>query len=126
LLAVLGLASERRDQSSLLAPTVIATVNDRSILRAEFEQALAMFAADARTAPSEADQARVLRRLIEEELLVQEAVARGLLGSDRSLRETLTAALLASVERDGPDARGEYLGSLRAAAEIVLPASELQ
>lgn len=126
LLAVFGLVHGRRNERSLLAPSLIATVNERPILRAEFERALAMFAADTRSAPTQADEARILQRLIEEEILVQEAVAAGLLESDRSVREALTAALLTSIERDGPGARKEYVASLRAASEVVLHASEHQ
>ncbi len=122
LLATSVVARERTAERHRLDAEAIATVDGRAILRVEFERALAMLAADADEAPSETDRARVLERVIDEEILVQNAVDAGLLASDRSLREVVTGALLASMaaDADAATALSNYLAELRAGADIVV------
>ena len=115
-----------------LASGVVALVNQTSIRTVEYERAVAMIAADKRDPISDADRRLALDRLIEEELLVQEGLARGLTDVDRRVRQAIVQAMLASILADSRSAdssdaarRGaldaalrDYLDRLRADAEI--------
>lgn len=72
---------------------VIATINGAAIETAEYQRALAAIAQDKRNPLSEEDKKRVLRRLVEEELLVQRAIEIGLVERDRSVRNGIVAAM---------------------------------
>jgi peptidylprolyl isomerase len=91
LLALAGVAGERDEA---LAPGAVARVNGAAILAGDYERALGALARDRRAAPSEAERRRVLARLIDEELLVQRALALGLPAADRALRKRLVAAVI--------------------------------
>jgi hypothetical protein len=71
--------------SEALPAELIARVNGRPVLREEFERAFSLVAGDRREPPNATDRARVLERLIDEELLVQHALASGLLGPDAGI-----------------------------------------
>ena len=99
--AVAGLATAA---ASLLAgpgaplpPGAVARVNGTVIRSEDLERLLAGLASDRRTPPTAADRALVLDRLIEEELLVQHALALGLAKSDRRVRADLVSAVLGSL-----------------------------
>lgn len=87
---------------------VIARVDGRPIAREELERALSSLAADRREPPGPADRARVLSRLVDEELLVQHALQRGLLARDRALRDVIVRAMVESaVAAEASRAPGE-------------------
>jgi hypothetical protein len=73
---------------------VAASVNGTVIPRARYERALSALDQDTRDPLSEADRKHVLDRLIDEELLLQRAVALGLDRSNRVVRNTLVSAMI--------------------------------
>jgi parvulin-like peptidyl-prolyl isomerase len=79
-------------------PAGAVAVVEGSVIRGEtYARLVAALANDRRTPLTDADRERVLDRLIEEELLVQHAVALGLLDTDRRVRGDLVSAVLASI-----------------------------
>jgi peptidylprolyl isomerase len=100
-LAGLGTAA-----ASLLGPSsevgqipndAVARVNQTLIRSEEYMRLLAALESDRRTPLTDEDRVRVLDRLIEEELLVQHALALGLARSDRRVRADLVSAVLGSL-----------------------------
>ena len=100
-LAGLGAAA-----ASLLGPSAVAgripddavaRVNETLIRTEEYQRLLVALESDRRTPLTDEDRLRVLDRLIEEELLVQHALALGLARSDRRVRADLVAAVLGSL-----------------------------
>lgn len=79
------------------AEDVVATVNGDIILRDDYLRLLAGFEQDARNPVDDEIRQHVLDRMIEEELLVQRALALGLVQVDRRVRADLTSSLIASV-----------------------------
>lgn len=82
---------------SELPAGVVARVEGVPIRSESYARLVGALAADRRTPLSDADRWHVLDRLIEEELLVQHAVALGLVESDRRVRGDLVSAVLASI-----------------------------
>ena len=80
-----------------LAEDVVARVNGTSIRRADYLRAVAALAADRRNPLTESDRRHVLDRLIDEELLVQHALALGLAEHDRRVRADLVSAVMGSL-----------------------------
>lgn len=70
------------------------TVNGQAIEAQEFERALAAIAKDKRNPVTDNDAARIMSRLIEEELLIQRGVEIGLVDRDRAVRSALVAAVI--------------------------------
>ena len=71
---------------------------DGTFIRGEtYARLVTALASDRRTPLTDADRERVLDRLIEEELLVQHAVALGLVATDRRVRADLVTAVLTSI-----------------------------
>jgi peptidylprolyl isomerase len=79
----------------------VARVNGALLRADEYERLLAALASDRRTPLDDDDRRRVLDRLIEEELLVQHALALGLARSDRRVRADLVSAVLGSLAAAG-------------------------
>ncbi len=97
---VLGIADAlhgRGAGAGTVPDDVIAVVNGTVIRAEEYLRAVALFATDKRTEVTEADRAHVLNLLIEEELLVQQAIARGLVDKHPAVRQAITQAMLASI-----------------------------
>jgi peptidylprolyl isomerase len=88
-------------QGSGLPEGVIARVNETPIRAEEYARLLAALEADRRSPLSDEDRVHVLDRLIEEELLVQHALALGLARSDRRVRADLVSAVLGSLAAAG-------------------------
>ncbi len=80
-----------------LAPGAIASVNGNMILRADFARALTAVSVGRTNPLLPADEAGILARLIEEELLVQRALDRGFAQADSQLRNALVNAVTADV-----------------------------
>lgn len=80
-----------------------AIVGDREIRRVDYERMLAAVEKDLRNPIDGATRRRVLERLIDEELLVQQALRLGLAAADRRVRGELVAGIVDSVvaEVDG-------------------------
>jgi hypothetical protein len=102
-LAASSLLSAPGEDGSTLPEGAVAGVNGTLIRSEEFQRLVAALAVDRRTPLSEADRRRVLDRLIEEELLVQHAVALGLVRSDRRVRADLVSAVLSSLNASVDD-----------------------
>jgi len=98
-LAAVGTLAPARP-SGALARGEVARVNGVAIPADALERALAGLESDRRAVPPESDRARVLERLIDEELLVQRGAALGLEESDPAVRSSLVQALIASVLAD--------------------------
>lgn len=79
-----------------LPPHAVARVNQQLILRDAWLRAVAAVASERRAPLSEAEQRRILDRLIDEELLVQHGVALGLVERDARLRSTLVSEVMAA------------------------------
>jgi hypothetical protein len=88
-------------EGSRLPEGAIARVNETLIQGEEYARLLAALEADRRTPLSDEDRVHVLDRLIEEELLVQHALALGLARSDRRVRADLVSAVLGSLAAAG-------------------------
>jgi hypothetical protein len=126
--AVLGVASgiqsarNAAPATSALPPGVAALVDGRPIRAEEAARAVQMLAGDRRDPLSLEDRQRVLERLIDEELLVEFALARGLLASERSVRDAVTLAMVESVVAEGAS-RAATPEELRASFESARAAS---
>jgi hypothetical protein len=83
-----------------LPEDAVARVNDRLILRADWERGVAAVANDRRTPLTAADRQRILDRLIDEELLVQHGLDLGLVQRDRRLRGQLVSEVMAAAAGD--------------------------
>ena len=95
------------DADAELPPDVVAMVNETTIARDIYERALSRLA--------EPDSARakaaILRRLVEDELLVQRGVELGMTESDSAVRSAIVNSLVASVtaEADAASPTDEQL-----------------
>ncbi|MFW6023397.1 MAG: peptidylprolyl isomerase [Myxococcota bacterium] len=108
-IALAGVALVER-QSSVgddLPPDVVAVVDGRPILRAEYERALRAVASDSDGLLSKADRRHVLDRLIDEQLLVQHGLELGLATRDRRVRADLSSAVIALVTARADDEAAE-------------------
>lgn len=76
---------------------VAAIVGERVIRRVDYERMLAGVEQDLRSPIDDATRRRVLERMIDEELLVQQALALGLAAADRRVRGELVSGLVDSV-----------------------------
>lgn len=90
---------------STLPNDAVALVNGKPIREDEFTNAVALVAGDKRDLITDDDRAHVLHRLIEEELLVQQGVRRGLVDSDRAIRKTLSTAMLDAIMAESASAQ---------------------
>lgn len=105
LLAIGALAGLIAALVSVVAPTeralnfgsVVAYVNGGTILRADYERALALLQSDRKSELSAKEKSQVLDRLVEEELLVQRARDLGLTESDPNIRKMLIRTMLDTV-----------------------------
>ncbi len=80
-----------------LAPGIVARVEGTPIRDEAYQRLVAALASDRRSPLTDADRRRVLDRMIDEELLVQHAVALGLVTTDRRVRADLVTAVLAAI-----------------------------
>jgi hypothetical protein len=103
-LATFGLLEDREGSKELPSETA-AIVGERSIRRVDYERVLAGVEGDLRNPIDETMRRRVLDRMIDEELLVQRALALGLADIDRRVRGELTSGLMDSIvnEADGQE-----------------------
>ena len=110
---------------------LVAKINGSEILHVDYQQAISLFETDRRARASIEDREMILRRLIEEELLVQYAMDRDLLRRDISARRILLQSVIGGLAVNdltpGEDRIGyisprleDYLSELRKTAEIHL------
>jgi hypothetical protein len=97
LLAVaLGLLRQSNPADSL-PDSAVARVNETLIARDTYERALQRLQSDSSDALDERDEAWVLQRLIEEELLVQRGLSLGMAQQELDVRGAIVQSLVASV-----------------------------
>lgn len=117
-----------------LSPSVAAKVNDTNIRQVEYQRALKLYSSEKRDPLTEEDRSLVLRRLVEEELLVQQAMKLDLFRIDRGVRTVVLQSVLSGVmaeseaadlgiegagnEASQDDVLSSYLGQLRNTASI--------
>ena len=110
---------------------LVAKINGSEILHVDYEQAISLFETDRRARASIEDREMILRRLIEEELLVQYAMDRDLLRLDMNARRILLQSVIGGLAVNdrtlGEDRSGyisptfeDYLSELRKTADIHL------
>jgi hypothetical protein len=87
----------RPGPATALSPDAVATVNGVAVSRADFEQALAGVASDRRSGLRAGDAERVLARLVDEELLLQRALALGLVRREPRVRGQLVSTMIDTV-----------------------------
>ena len=97
--AALGIAAAgygilRSGQQAALPDAVAASVNGTAISKDTFTRLVAGYESDTREPASAEMRARILDRLIEEELLVQRGLALGLAESDRRVRSDIVQAMI--------------------------------
>ncbi|HEV8715727.1 MAG TPA: hypothetical protein VGX03_23225 [Candidatus Binatia bacterium] len=104
LLGAVVVAHESGSTTSALPDGAIALVNGKPLREEEYARAVALVERDKRTEITDGDRARVLDRLIEEELLIQRGIEIGLVDSDRSVRKAITQAMLAAIVAESTSA----------------------
>ena len=102
-LAVLAGVTRERASADLL-PGEAARVNGHAIDSDTFQRTFAGFTSDLKRPITEADRAIVLNRLIDEEVLVQRAIALGLPQQDPTVRKQLVQAMIAQALAQGASA----------------------
>ena len=104
---VLGATSALEPQGSRAdgpRADAVALVNGRVIRTEEYLRTCSLLARDKRTEMTDADRARVLDRLIDEELLLQHGIEMGILDSDRVVRGAITTAMMTSIVAESASA----------------------
>jgi parvulin-like peptidyl-prolyl isomerase len=94
LMATAGIVGPAPDADAPPPEGVAALVNGVEITQESYTRALGALAQDSRNPLGEPERRHVLDRLIEEELLVQRAIALGLDVSDRTVRNRLVSAMI--------------------------------
>ena len=85
----------RQDDAAVPLPaTAVARVNEQLITRDSYDRALARLAIDDL---ADDDKARLLQRLVDDELLVQRALELGMAQSDIEVRNAIVNSLIASI-----------------------------
>jgi hypothetical protein len=80
-----------------LTSDVVARVDNRVITRANFESALSLMAADKREPLTDADRRLILDLMIDEDLLMMEALDSGLAEREPAIRKAMIRAVIDSV-----------------------------
>ena len=118
--------------SDQLDNSVIVTINDVGISKTEYLRAASLFDQDKRGAMTLEDRQLILDRLIEEELLVQQAISTGALRSDLNVRQQTLQTMLDAIQSPSAFSAAEksqthsfavdyYLQQLRDSASIEWP-----
>jgi hypothetical protein len=102
-----GLAAAGKLGGGPLSDSIVATVNGVPLAAAEYRRALSVFGSEKREVVNNADRALVLERMIEEELLLQQGVASGVIRGHNKAREealkSILAGLVIELESSGSD-----------------------
>lgn len=95
-LAIFGALNDP-EKTGPLPPGAIAKVGTSTILHADFARALTAVSAGKRNLITQSDEAIILDRLIDQELLIQHALQLGMVEADIELRNALANALTREV-----------------------------
>lgn len=115
--------------------SVVVSVNGTELKVAEYQRAIRLFASEKRSAVSRDDRLLILERMIEEELLFQHGVNRGLVRRSQTVRSKVLQSVMSSLSTElearatdpnepygqrqvGDNRLAEYLGQLREAATV--------
>jgi parvulin-like peptidyl-prolyl isomerase len=93
-LAVVGLVGDRSGGGGPVPDGAAAVVDGRIVSRADYQRAVAAVASDRGTPADDALRARVLARLIDEELLLQRGLELEIARTDRTARNATSAAVI--------------------------------
>jgi parvulin-like peptidyl-prolyl isomerase len=106
-LAAAGLLTSSPESGDGLPAHAVAAVNGEIVRVEEYQRAVQALASDRREPLSEEDRRHVLKRLLDEELLVQRGLELGLARHDRRVRGDIVSAVIQSVvvrsEETSPD-----------------------
>lgn len=103
LMAGYGMLAPARTPDLAMPSDAIALVNGEALRRDAYERLVAGFESDSRNPVDDDIRRHILDRMIEEELLVQRALALGLAEVDRRIRADLTSSLIDSVVSDAEE-----------------------
>lgn len=103
LMAGYGILAPARTPAPEMPADAIALVNGEVLRRDVYERLVAGFERDSRNPVDDRVRLHILDRMIEEELLVQRALALGLAAVDRRVRADLTSSLIDSVVSDAEE-----------------------
>ena len=95
----------------------VAGVNGVGIRHSNYERALSMFQTSKRQPISSEDRRFVLERLVDEELLVQYAIERGLIRSDQNVRRAVLQFAMAGIDSEDSPATPDIQGVQRFSLE---------
>jgi parvulin-like peptidyl-prolyl isomerase len=112
-LAAAGLMTSGPESEEGLPPHAVAAVNGEILRVEEYDRAVQALAGDRREPLSEQDRRHVLKRLLDEELLVQRGLELGLARHDRRVRGDIVSAVIQSVVARSEETPPED-GALRA------------
>jgi hypothetical protein len=96
-LAATGILDPLDGSGRSLPAGVLVRVNETLITEEEYTRSLHLLATDKRNELTDEDRRHVLKRLIEQELLIQRGVEIGLVSSDPSVRKAIAAAMIQSI-----------------------------
>ncbi|MDE0884791.1 MAG: peptidylprolyl isomerase [Myxococcota bacterium] len=113
LMAAYGILEPPSGGQHAVPADAVAVVNGEVLRRDTYERLLAGFESDSRNPIDDEVRLHILDRMIEEELLVQRALALGLASVDRRVRADLTSSLIESVV-SGAEERDPEREELRA------------
>ena len=105
--------------SELDDPSIVAMVNHQPITQVSFDKALTLFSADKRNMLTAADRQLVLNRLIDEELLLQQALNQGLLRENPDVRQRVLKTLLSAIAGQSAIGVGMNGGSSKALGDFI-------
>lgn len=91
--------------------SAVAVVNDQLIRKEDYLSYVALLARDKRNPLNQADYRHLLRRMIEEQLLIERGIELGLHHSDASVKKAITASMIqqATAASSGAEASDEQL-----------------
>jgi len=103
LMASYGILSPAETPSAPMPADAVAMVNGEVLRKDAYERLVAGFESDSRNPVDDEIRRHILDRMIEEELLVQRALALGLAEVDRRIRGDLASSLIDSVVSDAEE-----------------------
>ena len=95
--ALYGTFSRNSSAPGRLSPENIALVNGVGISKSKYMEQLDAVRADRRSDLNREQERQILERLIDEELLIQNALETGFANSDKSVRSTIVSGVVSSI-----------------------------
>ena len=95
--AIFSTSSRNVSAPGMLSPEYIALVNGVGISKSKYMEQLDAVRADRRSDLNREQERQILERLIDEELLIQNALETGFAYSDKSVRSTIVSGVVSSI-----------------------------